>query len=822
MRLASLSFALGVLLLQAQPRLPDWPWGLLLLLSGAGVLAAAWQTRVADARRRALGLTALVTLLAVLGFSWAGWRADDALSRQLAAADEGRDFVVTGIVTRMPQAMSWGVRFELEVEQMDGAGLLGKEPGPAVMPRRLSLGWWEARRADSLAGRDARSTPELHSGERWRMTVRLKRPHGLRNPGGFDAEAWMVERGIDASGAVRLVPVRLSAFVARPDTVIERLREMARDRFLAVLPRPDYPWGGILAALAVGDQQAVDSGQWRVFARTGTTHLMSISGLHVTLVAGLVAALAGALWRRHPRAPLLLATPRAAALAGMAAALVYTLLAGAGVPALRTLIMVAVAGLAVVCGRATRVSRVLAAALMAVLVLDPWAVLVPGFWLSYGAVGALLYVGGGRVELARDEEGGTTRTWRGRVRLALARFGLAQWTATLATLPLVLFFFQQFSLVSPLANAVAIPVISFVVTPLALLAALLPVDSLLWLAHAVLSPLMALLVWLADLPLAVWSPPAPPIWSMALAVAGLLLLLAPRGLPGRLAGALLLLPLVTWPVPRPGEGEAWVTVLDVGQGLAVVVRTAGHVLAYDTGPAWGETDAGERVVAPYLRTLGVGRLDALVVTHSDRDHSGGALSVLQAFPTAWLVDTLPVAHPAHAFGVPRNLCEHGLAWEWDGVRFTVLHPPREAVAPGIKPNRQSCVMTVDAAGRRLLLAADLEIPDEAAVLRRGGTELRADVLVAPHHGGASASSPAFVGAVRPDQVVFSAGYRNRFAHPRSEVVERYREIGSTVWRTDRDGAVTFRLGADGVSGSSERQDRPHYWAARQEMSGMPR
>lgn len=827
MRLVSIAFALGVLLLQLQGHLPSWPWLTLLLLASLGGAAAALRVRrlppVGQGRGRGMqarwvSLLLLACFAALAGFSWSAWRAGLALSSQLAAADEGRDFVVTGIVSRMPQNTALGIRFQLDVEQLDPAGPLPGQAAPISMPQRLSLGWWGGRLQGAVAESEERHRPVVHAGERWRLTVRLKRPHGLRNPGGFDAEAWMLERGIDATGTVRLAQERLSPFVIRPDTTIERVREAVRDRFLATLPAQDYPWGGVLAALAVGDQQAVDAGQWRIFARTGTTHLMSISGLHVTLVAGLVAALAGALWRRHPRAPLGLATPRAAALAGVAAALIYTLLAGAGVPALRTLSMVGVAALAVATGRATRVSRVLAAALLAVLLLDPWAVLAPGFWLSFGAVAALLYVGAGRVGHHASPTPEAVPAWRRRVRDELARFGLTQWAATWATLPLVLFFFQQFSLVSPLANAVAIPLISLVVTPLALLAALVPLDSLLWLAHGVLAPLMAALQWLADQPLSVWTPAAPPAWSVALALAGLGLLLAPHGLPGRLAGLVLLLPALSWPPSRPAPGEAWVTVLDVGQGLAVVVRTAEHTLAYDTGPAWGETDAGERVVAPYLRTLGVDRLDGLVVTHSDRDHSGGALSVLAAFPVDWLVDTLPPAHPAHHFDVPRSACEAGLAWVWDGVRFTVLHPRPEALVPGIKPNRQSCVMMVEAGGSRLLLAADLEIPDEAAVVGRSGSALAADVLVAPHHGGASASSPAFVAAVRPAQVVFSAGYRNRFAHPRSEVVERYRQIGSVVWRTDRDGAIGFRLGPAGVTGIAERQRQPRYWATADEAS----
>ncbi|HXE40754.1 MAG TPA: DNA internalization-related competence protein ComEC/Rec2, partial [Azonexus sp.] len=564
MRLNILAFATGVLLLQMQPELPvAWLWA----VAGGALLLP---------RLRWSGwLTRWLAILAccALGFAWAGWRAEIRLADQLPAAWEGQDVEVVGVVAGLAQDFSNGTRFEFFRETT-------LTPA-AVVPERLMLSWYQGRRDG-----EAFERLPVRPGERWRFTVRLKRPHGNANPGVFDYEAWLLERDIRATGYIRPnPPQRLDAMVWRPDYVIERLRHGVRARYAALLPSENHPWAGILVALAVGDQKAIQGELWTTFNRTGTTHLMSISGLHVTMVAALFGWLVGFGWRRVPRLALALPAQKAGLLAACTAALFYALLAGFAVPAQRTLYMLLVAALAMLSGRIIAPSRTLLLGLLVVLLIDPWSVLAAGFWLSFGAVGALLYVGSAEV--------GRGQGWRERLRA----WGVVQWAATLASLPILLLVFQQFSLVSPLANAVAIPVVSFIVTPLALLAAVLPWWPIAALAHTVMDWLMWFLTWCAAWP--VWQAPAPPLWAAVAAGLGVAFCLLPRGMPGRMLGLFLIGPALFWPVARPSEGEAWITVLDVGQGLASVVRTREHTLIYDPGPLYSaESDAGQRVVVP--------------------------------------------------------------------------------------------------------------------------------------------------------------------------------------------------------------------------------
>ncbi len=784
MRLNILAFAAGVIAMHMQPELPPvWPWalaGLLLMLP-----ALRWRGALVT---RGLALVACFAL----GFAWAGWRAELRLAEQLPSEWEGRDVEIVGVVASLPQDFSQGSRFEFDVEKRLTAPD-GKYPwgATAIVPGRIMLSWYQGRRDGEIFER-----PPLRPGERWQLTVRLKRPHGNANPNGFDYEAWLLERDIRATGYVRQNPAqRMDGMVWRPSYIVERLRHQVRASFAAMLPAERYPWAGILMALVVGDQKAIHGDFWTTFNRTGTTHLMSISGLHVTMLAALFGLLIGALWRRVPALALRLPAQRAALLAGCLAAFFYVLLAGFAVPAQRTLYMLLVAALAQGSGRIVAPSRTLALALLVVLLIDPWAVLAAGFWLSFGAVGALLYVGAAVVG-----EAGKGGGWREKLRA----WGVVQWAATLASLPVLLLVFQQFSLVSPLANAVAIPVVSFIVTPLALLAAVIPWWPIAALAHAVLGWLMVFLEWCATWP--VWLAPAPPLWAALVAGIGVTVCLLPRGMPGRLLGVALLLPAIFWPVERPPEGEAWVTVLDVGQGLAAVVRTHDHTLLYDPGPLYSaESDAGQRVVVPYLRALGVDRVDVLMVTHRDSDHAGGMTSVQSALGVGKVVSSLGE--------VDGELCSVGQHWDWNGVRLTVLHPEKEDYGEKRKSNNLSCVLRIEAGGRRMLLTSDIEARDEAALLQRDPAKLAAEVLLVPHHGSRTSSTPEFIAAVGAQHALIPVGYRNRFGHPKAEVLERYEAGDIRVWRTDRDGALRLRLAAGGVEVSAWRDERRRYWQA---------
>lgn len=794
MRWLLTAFALGVGALQQQAELPAlthvaWaalPLAIALTMSIASRHLAGWRSRAA----RGLTLLAVAVAVGLGGFDYAAWRAQVRLADELPAAWEGRDVDVVGVIDELPQAAARGARFAFAVERVATLG--------AVVPSRLSLAWYGSWRDDKAAA----EVPELHAGERWQLTVRLKRPHGTVNPHGFDLEAWLLANELRATGYVRANEAnrRLDAFAGRPGDYVARLRERIRERILSVLA--DRPYAGVIAALAIGDEHAIPNAQWRLFNRTGIGHLISISGLHVTFFAALIGAFVFWLWRRSHRLTLLLPARKAAAVAGVAAAFGYVLLAGFQVPAQRTLYMLTVAAVGLWVGRPGSASTVWLWALAVVLARDPWALLAPGFWLSFGAVGLLLYTGVGRIGA------GST----------LAAAARAQWAITLGLVPLLLILFQQISLVSPLANAAAIPVVTFVVVPLTLASIAVPWDLLLVAAHQVFAWLALLLEALSALPAAVWRQHAPPVWAVVAGVVGVLWLLAPRGMPGRALGLAWLVPLFVVAPLSPPPGAFRLTVLDVGQGLAVLVQTHAHALLYDAGPRFNESaDAGERVVAPMLRANGIERLDGMIVSHEDSDHSGGALSLLQAVPVSSLASSLPgdsaIVRARTESGESAQRCTAGRRWQWDGVDFALLHPAEASYAdPKLKAHDRSCVLRVASPAGSALLTGDIEARTEAGLIRRDAAALRANLLIVPHHGSRTSSTPEFIAAVAPEVAVFTPGYRNRFGHPRPEIVERYTEAGVRTYRTDDEGALTFAFDPGvALAARRERDVDPRYW-----------
>ncbi|MDB5801585.1 MAG: internalization-like competence protein ComEC/Rec2 [Rhodocyclales bacterium] len=777
MRFLIVAFALGICWCQQQSTLPsERPilWAIAALVPGC-LLARrlGW--------RRAMWSLAFIAAV-VTGLAYANWRAELRLAESLAVALEGQDLVVSGYIADLPDRGERGTRFLFHALQ--------RPPG---VPENISLSWY----AD---GKQA--IPALRAGEAWQLSVRLHRPHGNLNPHGFDFEGWMFERDIRAVGYVRSrdLAQRTNDLADGILPRIQRLRQVVRERFERALPNGQ--WVGVLSALAIGDQSAVSAAQWRLFSQTGVTHLMSISGGHVTLFAALIAWLIRHAWSRVPALSLRLPAQKAAVAAGALAAFIYVVLSGFGVPAQRTLYMLIVVACGIWFGRGTGAVRCLTSALFVVLLYDPWAVLSPGFWLSFGAVAVLFWIGREVVS-----SGGKFTAW------CMAHWR-AQWAIILLTLPLLLGLFQQFSLVSPLANALAIPLISAIVTPLALLFAVLPMPSIAEFAHWLLDLLMHFLAWLAALPMANWQQAAPPAWLVAIGVLAAFWALLPRGVPARRTVLLAFLPLLAWTPIRPTAGHFDAAVIDVGQGLAVHVQTANHDLLFDTGPQYTpEADSGERVIYPYLRAAGVGRLDRMIVSHDDLDHSGGAASLLKLMPVVEFMSSLPAEHALVRQANGQRACRRGDAWDWDGVHFEVLHPAADAQAS--KDNDNSCVLRVSDARWSLLLTADIEARSENAILARDASRLRSTVMVAPHHGSKTSSQPAFIEAVGATTVIFTSGYRNRFHHPAPEVVARYADTGATLLRSDLNGAVLIGEPAEGIYTGPrliwERQERGRYW-----------
>ena len=512
------------------------------------------------------------------------------------------------------------------------------------------------------------------------------------------------------------------------------------------------------------------------------------------MIAALAGWLIGALWRRLPRLTERIPARKISLAAALLAALIYVLLAGFEAPAQRTLYMLAVLVLAYWNQRETRPTDALAWALFGVLLLDPWAVLAPGFWLSFGAMAAILWVTVGRA-------GKTSK---------LNAWINVQTAVTLALAPALLLLFQQVSLVSPLANAIAIPVVSWLVTPLALIGVALPF-CLVW-AEQIMATLGQGLSWLAAQNLAVWSLPAPSTPAALLALGGTLWMLLPRGFPLRGLGLVLWLPLLFPPSEIIAPGHFRAEIIDVGQGTAILIRTATHALLYDTGPSYGDSDAGERIVVPYLRAIGVTALSGMIVSHDDNDHTGGMLAVLRDVDSGWLLHGLPLTS-ALLQGAPQpRHCVRGQHWRWEGVDFEILNPaPTAYLESKRKDNNYSCVLKVSAAKLSLLLTGDGEKLVEQELLETAPNKLPASVLVAGHHGSMTSSKPAFVAQVHPSSVVFTMGYRNRFGHPKPQVVARYRDIGAEIYRSDRDGLIRMDFGGERIRTSQYRQPHRHYW-----------
>ncbi|MBF0255655.1 MAG: DNA internalization-related competence protein ComEC/Rec2 [Gammaproteobacteria bacterium] len=765
--LPALSFFLGVLLLQHSPELPPLPWVLFGLL--VGLLAALLLAR----------RLAWLSLL-LLGFCYAALHASWHLAEQLPTDWEGRDLLLQGRVLSLPVKFERRLRFEFQPEQVlaDGKEL--------AFAGKLRLSWY------------AKQLPDLRAGERWQLQVRLKRPHGFANPGGFDYQGWLWQQGIRATGYVRTSELNqpLNQPGEGPAGIYfwQRWRQDFAERLEQAASAESLP---LLAALTIGERSGFSQEQWQMFRETGANHLVAISGLHVGMVAGLMLLTAGWLWRRSARLCLWLAAPRAAALAALLAAAFYAAMAGFAIPTQRALIMLLVLLLPQLLGRQGRPWQGLGHALILVLLIDPRSVLSPGFILSFAAVAAILWA------LARRRAG---ESWL----IGLLRM---QFAVLLVISPLLILLFNQASLLALPVNLLAVPWFSLVLVPLAFVASLLLLALPSWGAElfALISPLYSLslegLAQIAAIGPGLVEMAERPSWLILLACLGGLWLLTPLRLPGRSLGLLLIWPMLAWQRPTLEPGQFEMDFLDVGQGLAVVLSTRNHVLLYDTGAAFSaDFNAGSAVVLPFLKQRGIDRLDRLIISHPARDHAGGLAAILAQMPVEQLI-----AQPgAKAYPRPAEPCRAGLAWEWDGVEFEIVHP-REPER--WRPNDASCVLRVASGKAKLLLTGDLERPGEQALLAEQGPRLAGSLVQVGHHGSRTSSSPAWVETLAAPLALVSSGYRNPFGFPAAEVVERWRNAGAQVLNTAETGAIHLRF--DPHAGASApqawRQQRPRYW-----------
>lgn len=719
--------------------------------------------------------------IALAGFGFAAVHAGWALQAQLPRALERQPLVIEGRIVELPLHEARRTRFEFRVD--DSAG----QPAP-LRGRRVRLAWY---------GDDPAPRAALVAGSRWRLPVRLRPPQALRNPGAGDGEKYAMAARIAATGHV-LEPA-LAQRLAAADG-IAGWRERMSGRIAAAIHGDSACF---VQALVLGDTRGLGEADWARLRAAGLTHLIAISGFHVGLVAGFFALAMAGLWWCLPRLGLWLPRAFASGFGAVGGAFAYAAITGFALPTLRTAVMIAVLVAARGLRRRQRLVDTLALGCIVVLLLDPLVVLGAGFWLSFAGVAWLLWC------LPADQG---PRGW------ALVHgFVGAQVVATIGLLPLTVVLFGQASFAGPLANLVAVPWWSLVVIPLGLLGLLL--DTLhagwghgLWQASAwAFDVVWPGLAWVADGPLAMAWLPEPRWFALPLALLGAFWLLLPRGIPGKGLALCLWLPLL-WPdrgLPHAGELE--VVVIDVGQGLSVLVRTARHNLLYDTGPAERDGfDAGERAVVPALHALGVRRLDVVALSHGDNDHAGGWAAIARAFPVAALL--APEGSPAPGL----QACQAGMAWVWDGVRVEVLHP-----TPGFPylGNEASCVLRVQGQSGSVLLAGDIGHYAERALVRRDRARLRSEVVLVPHHGSAGSSDPAFVAATGARLAVVSSGAGNRFGHPRAGVVRRWCEAGAEVVDTARGGALRIWLGRNGLQLQERRVAQARLWDAARRRHG---
>ena len=705
-------------------------------------------------------------LFFTIGFLWASAFGYYQLNDRLLPEFEGIPLTITGKISNLPDQNRQRANFEFTILKSN-----------EKLPEKIKLSWYEP-------------TAILHAGEQWTFTTKLKRPHANFNVGSNDYERWLFMQNIGATGNVtKEQPIFISkASILNIDHWRQVIGETLTKNYGENISV------ALLKALSIGDDNGLTPKNWDTFRITGTTHLIVISGSHIALVAGLIYWLTLKIWT-HLNI-LRFSPPRAAALASLLTAISYASLAGYVIPTKRAVIMLSMVAIASFYQRQFSHLQSFAIALLAMLIFNPTMLLSIGFWLSFLAVALILYRIAGRLK--------SPPNWLNGVDIQL--------TVSLGLSPLLLFFFGQMSLISPLVNFIAVPIVELVVVPFALIHVVL-MFSFPWLADKFFVALNFVLQWLMKgfefaqtLPNAVIDSPPPSFFTLILACLGLLWLFAPRGIPARWLGLILNLPLLFPIIPKLNYGEAMVTVLDVGQGLSVAVQTENHQLLYDAGAKFpnGGGDMGKNVVLPFFRYQNVKKLDTLLISHGDNDHIGGAKSVLEGLHVEEILTSVPEKFMPYQ----TTICETGQNWTWDGVIFTMLSPAKTFEGD----NNNSCVLKIETEQNAVLLTGDIEATAENWLVENMREKLRANVLIAPHHGSKTSSTMAFLETVKPDIILIPSGYRNQFHHPSKEVLARYQAINAKFFTSANSGALNVHLNSESVKVESLRKINGKYWS----------
>lgn len=693
----------------------------------------------------ALRSLCVALLAALVGFSWAYFQAQQKLAWHFPLSDLNRVVNVKGKVVGITQHYLHALRFDMELEEYEGKKL------SLSVPVKIRLYW-------------SQPTHTLLAGDKLQGLVKLKPASRLANPGEIDQEKQFFIENIRATGKwltlLNHQPVKSSLLQLR-----QRLHEQMDDLL------PNKPLLGVIQATTVGIYKNITPSQWQIFQATGLTHAVAISGLHISLVAMLFGGLVYLIVSQSSKLITLYPAKCYAAIGGTLAAVAYCAIAGFSIPTQRSLTMIVVVSVALLRRQVVMSWHTLALAWLIIGLFDPLAPLQIGFWLSFGCVATLIY----------GHSHSSDNRWRHELMPQLVVF--------IGLIPMSVFCFQQVPLLSPLANLIALPVINFLVVPPGLVGLLLldicpPLASLcLHLAHGALASIWGILEEIAHTSYSIWYQGEVPLCELLLAAMGALILLAPRGLPARHLGWIAFLPLIFYRPPLLEQGECRFTLLDVGQGLAAVIQTRHHALLYDAGPLYGQLDAGQRIIKPFLRHQHIKQLDKVIISHGDLDHRGGLIG-LQDWPIKEILSSEPEkltlsAHP----------CLAGQRWQWDGVEFMMLNPSSVSK----KRNDRSCVLKITSPHHSILLTGDIEKQAEKNLIEKFGAQLKSDILVVPHHGSLTSSTVEFIEKVAPDYALYPAGLGNHYGFPKPEIIARYQMQGSENLVSYQTGALTFTL-----------------------------
>lgn len=695
-------------------------------------------------------------LIFIISFIWTYLYAYHQLSWELPKKDEGQTVPITGYIESIPETTPQKTAFLFRLKKLNNQ--------PAHGLAKLS---WRYNKEKLIVG------------DKWQFKVRLKQIHGLMNPGSFNYEAWAFQSGIRAEGYVVNSEENYLIKHQPLKNYINRLRQSLKEKLEAKIPQTNTSvW---LIALALGERHNIPQEDWDVLRNTGTNHLMAIAGLHIGVMSGLIYFIVNFIWRRIPRLPLKLPAQHAASIAALIMAFIYSSLAGFIIPTQRAFIMVSIFLIVNLLKRNIPAWHAWGLALIIVLIMNPLTVLTESFWLSFGSVALIIYG-----MSARLFPKGIWWKW-----------GRVQWVIALGLIPFGFWLFQQCSLVAFVANSIAIPWVAFVIVPLTLLGCLFISTKIsaafLLLADKNLSWLWKVLTYLSHF---TWSSiylTMPNIFILMLSCLGVILLLLPKGFPGRWFGIIWLMPLFLYKPEVPKQGEAWFTLLDVGQGLSAVIQTHNHLLVYDTGAKLGDNfDMGNSVVVPFLRTLRVKTIDTLVISNGENDHLGGAFSVLKQMH----VRQIKTSVPEDFFQYHAERCLQNQSWNWDGVQFTFLYPSEDKFNLG---KNSSCVLKVSTQKKSLLLTSDIDKAVEKKLVQDEKNNLTNDVLLAPHYGSKNAFEGNFMKTVSPNIVLYSVGYRNRFHFPNEDVINFFQKNHVLQYNTIKAGSIKLTIEKNNIN-----------------------